>query len=90
MPQIGQLPGSERTISGCIGHVHRVAGFVSEVVLRNKRVGEAVTRERQRFLQMRYCVPAEKALPLAAGVLTSILPGGVMEWIAFNRMFMTT
>jgi hypothetical protein len=24
MPQIGQLPGSLRTISGCIGQVHRV------------------------------------------------------------------
>jgi hypothetical protein len=28
MPQIGQLPGALRTISGCIGHTHsvRVAG----------------------------------------------------------------
>jgi hypothetical protein len=24
MPQIGQLPGALRTISGCIGHVHSV------------------------------------------------------------------
>lgn len=26
IPQIGQLPGSSRTISGCIGQVHRVPG----------------------------------------------------------------
>src|SRR5690606_38097006 len=32
MPQIGQLPGSSRTISGCIGQVHSVFVFVAGAV----------------------------------------------------------
>jgi glycine/serine hydroxymethyltransferase len=51
-----------------------LAGFIADVVLRNKTVGEAATRERQRFMQMQYCLPTEQALPLAAGVLASMLP----------------
>jgi len=29
MPQIGQLPGSSRTISGCIGQLHCVPGWTA-------------------------------------------------------------
>jgi glycine/serine hydroxymethyltransferase len=53
-----------------------LAGFVADVVLRNRAVGPAVARERQRFLEMRYCLPPSQALPLAAEVLASILPDG--------------
>jgi glycine/serine hydroxymethyltransferase len=51
-----------------------LAGFIADVVLRGKPVGEAVARERQRYMQMRYCLPLEQVLPLAAGVMASILP----------------
>jgi glycine/serine hydroxymethyltransferase len=51
-----------------------LAGYVAEVVLRGRAVGDAVARERQRFLDMQYCLPAAQALPLAADVLASILP----------------
>src|SRR5262245_51560669 len=37
-----------------------LAGFVAEVVLRGKRVAGEVERERRRFLEMRYCLPADE------------------------------
>jgi hypothetical protein len=52
----------------------KLAGFVADVVLRNRQVAEAVARDRQRFLQMRYCLPADRALPLAAELLVSMFP----------------
>ncbi len=52
-----------------------LAGFVADVVLRGKNVREAVARERRRFLEMGYCLRPDRALPLAAELLASILPG---------------
>jgi glycine/serine hydroxymethyltransferase len=52
----------------------KLAGFVADVVVRNRQVADAVARERQRFLQMRYCLPADQALPLAAELLVSMFP----------------
>lgn len=52
-----------------------LAGYVADVVLRNARVRDEVARERQRFLDMRYCLPADEVLPLAAEMLMSMLPG---------------
>jgi glycine/serine hydroxymethyltransferase len=51
-----------------------LAGFVADVVLRDRNVRDAVARERGRYLEMRYCMPASETLPLAAELLTSILP----------------
>lgn len=52
-----------------------LAGYVADVVLRNARVRDDVARERQRFRTMRYCLPADQVLPLAAELLASMLPG---------------
>jgi glycine/serine hydroxymethyltransferase len=51
-----------------------LAGWIADVVRRDRNVADEVARARQRFLGMRYCVPPEKALPLAAELLASILP----------------
>ena len=51
-----------------------VAGFVADVVLRDKKVGGDVARFRERFLTMRYCLEPAEALPLAARVLAAIFP----------------
>jgi len=51
-----------------------LAGHVADVVLHGRSVGDAVARERARFLDMQYCLPAAQALPLAADILASILP----------------
>ena len=51
-----------------------LAGYIADVVLRGRNVAEAVTGERQRFLDMQYCLPATQALPLAGEILASILP----------------
>jgi glycine/serine hydroxymethyltransferase len=51
-----------------------LAGYVAEVVLRDRDVAREVARERQQFLDMKYCLPAERALPFAAELLASMLP----------------
>jgi len=57
-----------------------LAGLVADVVIRNKVVKEEVKKLRADFLEMKYCLPADKAVPLAAAVLESALPHpGVVE-----------
>ncbi len=51
-----------------------LAELFADCVIRNRQVADAVAAYRRRFLTMRYCVPAEEALPLAAQVLHSVLP----------------
>jgi hypothetical protein len=54
MPQIGQLPGWSRTISGCIGQVHDVPGGATGAAglpPPAKRPGSATNRSRQRAPQ---------------------------------------
>lgn len=51
-----------------------LAGLLAEVIIRNKQVGEEVSRYRQNFLEMRYCLPEKQALELAARLLLSVLP----------------
>jgi len=43
-------------------------------VLKGRDVADAVARDRERFLEMRYCLPVETTLPLAAELLATILP----------------
>ena len=38
-------------------------------------MAETVARERQRFLDMHYCLPPGEALPIAGELLASMLPG---------------
>jgi len=51
-----------------------LAGFISEVVKKNVQVKEEVHRYRKRFLEMKYVLPHQKAAPIAARILQSILP----------------
>jgi len=51
----------------------QVASLIGDVVVRGKEVRDAVRVFRGRFLEMRYCMPAEQAVPLAARILDSAL-----------------
>jgi glycine/serine hydroxymethyltransferase len=51
-----------------------LAEFIADVVMKNRNVKEDVKAYRQRFLEMRYCLSAEKAIPIAAKILKSISP----------------
>jgi len=51
-----------------------LAGYVADVVIRNKNVKGAVRAYRQNFLEMGYCLPAKDAVPLAARVFKSAIP----------------
>ena len=44
--------------------------FIADVIIRNKFVKEEVAEKRKDFLEMKYCLPKEKAVPLAARVLS--------------------
>ncbi len=52
----------------------RLAHCIAEVVLRDRNMADEVARERAGFLDMRYCLAPEEALPIAASLLVSILP----------------
>jgi glycine/serine hydroxymethyltransferase len=51
-----------------------LAGYVAEVIVRNKSVKDEVRRLRRDFLEMKFCLSAEKAIPLAARILESVFP----------------
>lgn len=51
-----------------------LAGFISEVVIKNKTVKEEVRKARQRYLEMKYCLPLEDSLAVAASILKSLFP----------------
>ncbi len=51
----------------------QLAGFMSDVIIRNRRAGDEVTRYRKNFLAMRYCLSPEQALPLATRLLASVI-----------------
>jgi glycine/serine hydroxymethyltransferase len=51
-----------------------LAGFLAEVIRRNKKVRDEVRAYRQNFLEMGYCLPAAEAVPLAVRVWKSALP----------------
>ncbi len=54
-----------------------LAGYIADVVLRNKNVRDEIKAFRRNFLEMKYCLPGAEALPLAARVIKSAfsLPG---------------
>jgi glycine/serine hydroxymethyltransferase len=51
-----------------------LAGFLAEIVIKNKIARDEVKKFRQDFLEMRYCLPAREAIPLAARLMRSIFP----------------
>ena len=53
----------------------QLAGYIADCIKANKSVKAEVTKFRQRFLEMQYCLPTDKSTELAAKVIASILPG---------------
>jgi len=51
-----------------------LAGYIADVIIRNKKVKDEVAKFRKNFLEMRYCLPLKEAIPLAARILNSLLP----------------
>jgi glycine/serine hydroxymethyltransferase len=51
-----------------------LAGYVADVVIRNKSVKEAVKAYRRNFLEMGYCLPVQDAVPLATRIFESAIP----------------
>ena len=49
-----------------------LAGFVADVILDNRNVKEGVREFRQNFLEMKYCLPVQEAIPAAAAIFQSI------------------
>lgn len=52
-----------------------LAEYLADCVKSNKNVKNEVTKLRHNFLEMKYCLPVDKSLPLAAKTLSSLLPG---------------
>jgi len=47
-----------------------LAEFIADVVIRNKSVKEEVAKRRKDFLEMKYCIPKEDAIPLAKRIFS--------------------
>jgi glycine/serine hydroxymethyltransferase len=52
----------------------KLSGFIADVILRNKNVKEEVKKFRGDFLQMKYCLSLQEAIPIAAKIIKSIFP----------------
>jgi len=60
-----------------------LAGYIADVVIRNQKVRDEVRKLRQGYLEMKYCLPAKEAVPLAARILRSVFPlPGLIETLA--------
>ena len=65
------------------GDFAALAGFIAEALIKNAPVKDEVRKFRQDFLEMKYCLPAAEALPLAARVLRSAFSSpGVADRLA--------
>ncbi len=51
-----------------------LAGFIAEVVVKDKDVREEVRKFRENFLQMKFCLSPQEAVPLASKLIKSIFP----------------
>jgi glycine/serine hydroxymethyltransferase len=54
----------------------RLAELMADVVMKGKDVKAEVTKYRQGFLEMQYCLPPAEACELGAGILESVFPTG--------------
>jgi hypothetical protein len=52
----------------------RLAGFIADIVIRNKDLAGEVAAYRQQFARMQYCLSPEETLRVAPGLLESIFP----------------
>jgi len=51
-----------------------LSGFIAEVVAKGRDVKEEVRKFRQNFLQMKFCLSPQEAVPLASKLIKSIFP----------------
>jgi len=51
-----------------------LAGFIADVILSNENVKDEVKEFRKNFLEMKYCLSAQDAIPVAAKIFQSIFP----------------
>jgi glycine/serine hydroxymethyltransferase len=51
-----------------------LAGLMGDIIVGNKSAGDEVARYRKNFLTMGFSLPPAEALPLAARILTSVIP----------------
>lgn len=62
-----------------------LAGLIAEVVIRNMNVKEEVGKYRRNFLEMKYCLSPQEAVPFAAKILKSVFPQpGFIDSLAEN------
>ncbi len=52
----------------------QLSGFIADVIIRNKKVKGEARKFRENFLQMKYCLSPQEALPMAAKIIKSIFP----------------
>ncbi|NIM90401.1 MAG: hypothetical protein GTO17_05580 [Candidatus Aminicenantes bacterium] len=51
-----------------------LSGFIAEVVIKDRDVKEEVRKFRENFLQMKFCLSPQEAVPLASKLIKSIFP----------------
>ncbi|MFB0564974.1 MAG: serine hydroxymethyltransferase [Candidatus Aminicenantaceae bacterium] len=51
-----------------------LSGLIADIIIRNKNVREEVKEFRQKFLQMKFCLSPQEALPIVSKVIKSIFP----------------
>lgn len=67
-----------------------LASYLADVIIRNMNVKEKVKKFRGTFLKMHYCLPPEEAAPLAARILTSVLPDSELLKAFVNNLIERT
>ena len=62
-----------------------LSGLIADVVMKNKNVREEVKKFRRDFLEMKFCLPPKKAIPLASKILKSVFAdSGFVEILREN------
>jgi len=62
-----------------------LSGLIADVVIKNRNVKEETKKFRQNFLQMKFCLPPEKAISIASKIIKSLLHGpGLIEKLVKN------
>jgi glycine/serine hydroxymethyltransferase len=51
-----------------------LAGLMADIIIRGRSARDDVARYRENFLTMGYALPPAEALPLAARIITSVIP----------------
>jgi len=51
-----------------------LSGLIADIILENKKVKEEVKNFRQNFLEMKFCLSFQEALPLVSRVIKSLYP----------------